>query len=575
MDNLHLMKSLPLLAGLAARSFGCTVVQDANTATASVNKDRVIRIAPLKDFGDPGEAELVVGKVVHEVVHIAYTNFDVGQGESEFVHHLANILEDVWGERRQAREYPGAQGKICAALKVMMDRGLFGAPSDQETPQSLIAGMLVRGLRSQHLGQSLLQPGYETFRAATEAAIGEDPTRKIWEIAQAVRACESTEAAYAIARKIAEQLKEDAETPQPSQSQPQQGDGDGKGEPAPASGDAADPSPGQDGAASGQGQNGQPDPQSGSHPGSGAPSAAQAAAIEEALNATDAFGHTDFGDALDEEMEKAGICNPGGRNAGDVLDPNPGVLPEQPDLAQAIRVRATPIAAQLGRRLESLLEDRRESSTYRRSAGRKLDRMALSGIPSGNMRVFRHREEEDGIDTALSILIDISASMKTRLSDGIPGIQAVENATWALGDVLEKHDIPFAVTAFGQRTSCLKGFGESWRKAGRRVWQKLEPSTVTHFAVRKASSDLLQQEAQRKLLLLITDGAPSSINETAVAIREAQRAGCEVAILFVADKTPIEFDLALRQAGTGIRSTRIRSGEGIARHVFSAVQGAF
>ena len=570
MDNLHLMKSLPLLAGLAARSFGCTVIQDANTSTASVNKDRVIRIAPLKDLGDPAEAELVVGKVVHEVIHIAYTNFDVGVGESKFVHQLANILEDVWGERRQAREYPGAQGKICGALKVMMDRGLFGAPSDQETPQSLIAGMLVRGLRSQHLGQSLMQPGYETFQAATEAAIGEDPTRKIWDIAQAVRTCESSEAAYAIARRIADQLKEDAENPKPSQNQPQQGDGNGDGAPSSASGDAAGPS-----SAQGHSKDSQPDTQAGSQSGSGSPTEAQAAAIKEALNATDAFGHTDLGDALDKEMEKAGICKPGGRNAGDVLDPNPGVLPEQPDLAQAIRVRATPIAAQLGRRLESLLEDRRESSTYRRSAGRKLDRMALSGIPSGNMRVFRHREEEDGIDTALLILIDISESMKTCLSDGIPGIQAVENTTWALGDVLEKHDIPFAVTAFGQRTSCLKGFGESWRKAGRRVWQKLEPSTVTHFAVRKASSDLLQQEAQRKLLLLITDGTPSSINETAVAIREAQRAGCEVAILFVADKTPIEFDQALRQAGTGIRSTRIRSGEGIARHVFSAVQGAF
>ena len=577
MDNLHLMKSLPLLAGLAARSFGCTVVQDPSCSPASVNKERGIKSAPLQDPGTPGEADLVIGKVVHEVIHIAYTDFEVGKGESEFVHHLANILEDVWGERRQAREYPGAQNKICAAFQVMMERGLFGLPSDQETPQSLIAGMLVRGLRAIELGQDFLQPGYVMFREALETKIGIDPTRKVWETALEVRQCESTQTAYQIAKRIAALLKQDSETPQSSPSpQPQNaggnaGDSGGAGSPEEpgASGDAS-----QDPAAQGAGQQ-QP---SGGNAGSGAPTPAQADAIQEALDATDGFGTTDFGEALDQEMAQSGISNGKGTNgvkAGDVLDPNPGSFLEHPERTQAIRVRATPIAVQLGRRLENLLEDRKESRTFRRAAGRRMDRMALSGIPLGNNRIFRYQEEEDGIDTALSILIDISASMKSLLSDGIPAIQAVENTTWALSDVLEKHDIPFAVTAFGKQTTVLKGFGESWRKAGKRLWDTLETSTVTHFAVRKAAGDLLPQEAQRKLMLLITDGVPSSIDDTAVAIREAQRAGCEIAILFISDKMPIDFDRALRSAGTGIRSTRIRSGEGIARHVFEAVQGAF
>lgn len=581
MDNLYLMKSLPLLAGLAARSFGCTVVQDANCTTASVNNERIIRIAPLKDMGDPSEADLVIGKVIHEVVHIAYTDFNVGKGESEFVHHLANILEDVWGERRQAREYPGAQGKISAAFKVMIVRGLFGNPSGQETPQSLIAGMLVRGLRAKELGQDFLTHSYEEYRKALEAAIGADSTQKLWETALEVRSCESTQTAYEIAKRIAQQLKEDAETPQPDPQQPQQGAGGSGGQGDDKDQDASGDADGQGTSGDDDAQKGAPSRQQGQgkeatpSSGGGNPSPAQAEAIQEALNATDGFGTTDLGDAIDAEMKDSGISAGRGTKAGDVLDPNPGRLPEQPEKTRAIRVRATPIAVQLGRRLESLLEDRKESHVFRKNSGRRMDRMALSGVPLGIDRIFRHTEEEDGIDTALSILIDISNSMKRSLSDGIPAIRSVEDTTWALSDALEKHAIPFAVNAFGSQTSVLKGFGESWRKAGNRLWGDLENATVTHFAVRKAAGDLLQQEAKRKMLLLITDGLPSKVNETAVAIREAQRAGCEIAILFISDHEPIDFDQALRSAGTGIRSVRIRSSEGIARQVFSAVQGAF
>lgn len=566
------LRSLPLLAGLAARSFGCTVVQDASCSTASVDREKVIRIAPIKDMGTQDEADLVTGKVVHEVIHIAYTDWDVGTNDKPFVQHVANILEDVWGERRQSREHPGAQRKICAALKVMQARGLFGLPKGDETPQALIGGMLVRGLRSQELGQTMLQEGYEAFRQAAVAALGEASVQKIWEIAGEVKTCESSAQAFVLARRIAETLKEDADQ---SQQQQQQGgsSGDEQGQPQPSTGQQGGP---QGGATTPFDAGGQPGPAGQGKGGasSGKPTPEQADAIREALEATGQFGATDLGEAIDGEMEASSIAT-GGRAAGDVLDPNPGEMPDMPDVTDAIRKRAMPVSSQLGRKLEALLEDLRTSQVILRDRGRRLNCASLAGVPVGHTRVFRSVEEEEGVDTALSILIDISASMSDKLKDGVPAIRAVEDTTWALGDVLEKHDVPFSVSTFGARTTSLKKFEESWRKAGRRHWRGLESSTVTHLAVRTASASLLTQEAERKLLLLITDGIPSDVDKTAVAVREAQRHGCEVAILFIAAKAPAEMDEALKKAGTGIKASRLDSASNIAQHIFAAVRGAF
>ena len=505
----------------------------------------------------------MIGKIVHEVIHIAYTNFDAGQGSSAFVHALANVLEDVWGERRQSREYPGAQGKIRAALAVMMQRGLFGLPKAEEvSPQSLIVGMLIRGLRASELGQTELLPGYEAYRQALEVKIGTEPTRRLWETALEVRSCESSERAYEIAHAIAKQLEEDSQNPLPSSNEQEKEDT----EDSPAEdGDGSNASSSSDGQMD-ESQDG----------GTGSPvSPEQAGAIREALEATDDFGETDFGKAIDDEMADKGITRLHGPGAGDILDPNPGKLIDAPETTAAIRRRAMPIAAQLGIRLESLLESLRESLYYRERSGRKLDRRAVPGIPVGATRVFRRTDEEVGLNTALSILIDISGSMSDCLSDGKPAILAVEETAWALGDALHRNEVPFAITTFGSSTTRLKSFGESWRFASRRHWHKLQDSTVTHYAVRKAVADLLQQSEVRKMLLLVTDGVPSSIEETAVEIREAQRAGVEVAILFIAKESPLVLLDNLKSAGTGIQPTQIFSGEGIARQIFQSVAGAF
>lgn len=582
-------RSLPLLAGLAARSFGCRLVQDPNCSTASVGKDRVIRITPFKDLASQDEVDLVVGKVVHEVIHIAYSDWLALEQAtlSPFANNLRNVFEDVWGERRQAREYPGAPGKISKAFEVMQKRGLFGMPEEGLPPQALLFGTLLCGLRTQELGQTMLQASYEAYRAQLESTIGAEPTRKLWEAALAVRDCESTTDAINLAHKIEAMLKEEAEQPEsPDSENPGNEEAqDGDGQPD-SNGDAGEESVGESGgnpAAEGDPApaEGQGSPQAGNgspSPGTGEPlpiTRAQAQAIRDALDAQDGFGPTDLGDMIGDEMDDSGITVSYGQGAGDVLDPNPGKLMPQPERAALIRQRATPVATQLGIRLEALLETLIDSQVYADRSGRKLMRSSLSGIPIGNTRIFRRQEENAGVDTAISMVIDISGSMSSELTDGKPAIEATEETAWAMGDVLDKFDIPFAITAFGSRTSSIKHFDEDWRTASRKVWCSLESNTVTHHAIRTTAGELIMQDQERKLLLLVTDGIPSDATNTAVEIREAQRAGIEVAILFIAADEPDHFIATLTAANTGIRPTRINSGEGIAKSIFKAVEGAF
>ncbi len=156
---------------------------------------------------------------------------------------------------------------------------------------------------------------------------------------------------------------------------------------------------------------------------------------------------------------------------------------------------------------------------------------------------FHMSTRTDGRDIAVLLLVDLSQSV----NDAVPGteetvlelsraaVALLANAISALGDEL-------AIAGFHSNTRHevrylhIKGFGEAWDDGpkARLAGATGAYSTRMGAALRHASHLLSGREADKKLLLVLTDGRPADVDvadpdhliaDAAQAVREADRLG--------------------------------------------------
>ena len=121
--------------------------------------------------------------------------------------------------------------------------------------------------------------------------------------------------------------------------------------------------------------------------------------------------------------------------------------------------------------------------------------------------VFSRRQEEEGIDTALSILIDASGSTR----GGI--LESELAAAHAIIDALRGADVKISVDAFASSTIRICDFGEGLAKFKSRHCRGVNgcgSSTNDGDAVRYAHRRLYARPEKRKVLLVLTDGQGKS-----------------------------------------------------------------
>ena len=226
---------------------------------------------------------------------------------------------------------------------------------------------------------------------------------------------------------------------------------------------------------------------------------------------------------------------------------------------------ARPIALRLGSKLDQILEAQTTSTSYLKRHGRRVHSGRLvSLVTAGNQRIFRASDDVEQIDTVVHVLEDVSASMnaaldsaqsdsvskeaptnsgrfsQARSNDKVPQapqsmtrIGAAAAATRALGDVLNRFDIPFGISYFGSRLTHVKRYEDNWRSKRDVYWTKLESSTCTDQALIGVIPGLAVRPEPRKILVLITDGIPSHPQATALALHEARRLGIDVCVVIV------------------------------------------
>ncbi len=133
-------------------------------------------------------------------------------------------------------------------------------------------------------------------------------------------------------------------------------------------------------------------------------------------------------------------------------------------------------------------------------------------------RVFMRNEYRHAKSLAISILLDLSESTNQFIG-GVSITQRIRDAVLLLGETLSLADEQFAISGFSSNTRHeihyinFKGFSERFSSTKDRLLDiRGQFSTRLGAAIRHAAEDLDRQLTSKKLLLVITDGAPSDVD---------------------------------------------------------------
>lgn len=197
--------------------------------------------------------------------------------------------------------------------------------------------------------------------------------------------------------------------------------------------------------------------------------------------------------------------------------------------------QATPLSAELKQQalqtsiaLRTRLQGFLQAQTYRRCIiGRrgKLHISSLYRLQVGNTRVFQKESQQQGINTAVHILLDVSGSMA-----GAP-INLANRACFALAKALGHiRGVNPAVTAFPATAGTNSVF--PIMRHGQAVPDlfdiRASGGTPLAAALWWVLQTMLPLKEQRKMILVITDGMPDNSQAANNAIGVAQKLGFEV-----------------------------------------------
>jgi len=141
----------------------------------------------------------------------------------------------------------------------------------------------------------------------------------------------------------------------------------------------------------------------------------------------------------------------------------------------------------------------------------------------------------DGRNIAVMLLLDLSESLNEKAAGSEQTIlELSQEAVTLLGWAVEKLGDPFAIAGFHSNTRHdvrylhIKGYTEHWddKVKGRLAAMEASYSTRMGAAMRHAAHFLEKQQADKKLMLILTDGEPADIDskDGQILIEDAKRA---------------------------------------------------
>lgn len=452
------------------------------------------------EIGDE-EQGVMRGYVDHEAGHVRHSDMplimrkyeEYAEQGRKLAKTLHNALEDIWLERRVMAEYPGAKRNLAATTKAVNTKAIELFRSDPKAaahlrePTFIVPFALTWAGRTEYGGdecQQLLDMLPEEVLSWLPGGI------------MALDDCTCTADVFRVSEEIERRLKADytERTGKDREAKPEPGKGDGKPE---ASGEGE----GEETAELGESGGAHADEDGDEGEGEGKPEAAgkpkpdampgkEAAARmegEELAEPEDVFDDFEVGDAVKEKLSETGATD-GGRSKyrpySTLRDRWVGTDRDSPSDWVAAKLRTRTAADydrilagmggpvnQMRRGLErALLSKQARDWDFGKEQGR-LDARRFPAALAGRTSVFKERVDRKEIDTALSIVVDLSGSMVSSGKD----ITARDCAI-ALAEAVDRTGVAYEVSGFSSPTGSIIEPSHT-----RRQWSRTEPLVAWMF----------------------------------------------------------------------------------------------
>lgn len=575
-------RSIPIVASAYARKFGIDISiggDEAFTDGSRIQLPAIPEDYPYKDA--------LWGFLAHEASHVRYTDFGV-DSPNEYHHGLVNSLEDGRIELAFIQEYPGARQTLDEALRLFVHQDKMQKPNASEHPAEILSAYVLYWVRSQWRGQSILDDHYAAAANAMLTVFPADLVGKLDGILAEAPGLNNTNDVKKMVDRILKLFQDESqeesssdETDQSSddsgeQEGSEQGDQDDSqgngstgsqssgdessdtenGESGSSQGDGdsgnSQEQKGQSGSSGGSGQDGNGDDSKGNegqassgsnasgadgNPSGGQPSntsgpgdASKAENVKLVRSGSAEHAAKDIFGEIKSDLSKAARENP--TASARVMLP-PEAIPMgsvSPAHAEVLEHQSRSTTVSLRKQLMGLVQANDKVKQRYEDRGRKVATHRLSGVGGGDYRIFRREKRKKKVNTAVHILMDASGSMGM---NGNPAINIANESALAIAQSLEAIPrVSVAVSAFrGHPTApvyeLLKHSQSARANAGRFV-VGASGGTPLATALWHAARDLCNRREERKIVLIVTDGAPAMRDETLKVLDLMKRSGYEV-----------------------------------------------
>ncbi|PTC01265.1 hypothetical protein C9975_03015 [Thalassospira xiamenensis] len=544
---------------------------------------------PSGDFSDPDVVTMTYGYIDHELGHENHTNHEqfVSVARISPTHkHFINMVEDVRMETCVGSEFSGAKGNLRKLAALAIEKGLFAEPTSELSPLKLVQMLVLYRGRYRIIGQQCLSDYAAKAELLVRDLLGDGPTDAICQLVDSTQSARSTYHAGVIAADIIEIIKEleqdapddpseesnsnDAEDNSDSEDDNQSSgnesedsdDGEDSEQDEDAGSDAdsdqsdcddvdADDTDdaGSDAAsgpqntdedsedetnegtddASDETSEADSDDESGVDCGSETERSVQDIASE-ILKASDNDGLQDIHELIAKELESNAEAHHDelGDQAGAM--PSPLSQVKEPVLSFSFdEGRAKAAGKRVFQKMSKVLIDKTDSLNIHRAVGKRIDARRLTGVATGNNRLFNRRQEQPDNSAAISFLVDASGSM------GHTNMMSPANQiAFAMCHGLKQSGIATEVMYYSAYNAdqvtgiyIAKKFDESHVKANR-FFVGARHGTPTGQAMLSAIPRLDSRPENKKILFVITDGESNSADETAWSRQFAEALGIKV-----------------------------------------------
>jgi cobaltochelatase CobT len=527
-----LQRALPIVAAAYGEQFGVEVVLSGTDAYTDGKKIVLPMFCENEDLN-----EVMFGYLAHESAHVRDSDFSViGLCKNEVEKCYLNIIEDFRIEKLIQEEFPGTQFTLDAMWKHCIEEGMTHASQAEDNEANQLAMFLLHYVQTEGLGREVSRALLEASRKVVEQTFPPGFfVRFDVLMAKNLQQLSNSRDCLRLARDVLKALKqaeeEDRQQQEPqqqsqdqssqSQDQSQSDSKSSQGQPDPQdgkdspSGDGSSQSIGSDGSSSTSDSDSSSSNQNSSSVSASTPgdseqqdsSANKPSLYDQIQKEKDV--KKDVIEALRGQLQSAAVADSGQHPEGNfqIGASNIGEQVTNPRGDGESLHGGILASSAIRARLMGLLQAQTRSKEWLHTSGRKMSGKRISRLETGNTRVFIKREEVRRPNTAVHILLDSSGSMN--------GQQEIANqATVSLA--LAASSIPkvnIAVSMFPGKEGAVSPVihrGQPVRPNLSRFAIRSCGATPLADAMLYAARELVTSNSERKVLIIITDGAPDN-----------------------------------------------------------------